>query len=101
MLLRDRKRLVDWNGALRDSICERRTFDQFEDERHPAIPFFQPVDRADIRMIERRQRLRFPLEARQSIRIRCEQFRQNLQRNITLQLRVERAINFAHSTRAK
>ena len=38
-------------------------FDQFEDQRGDAIRFFQPIDRADVRVIERRERPRFAREA--------------------------------------
>ena len=54
--------------------------------------FFEAVDRGDVRMIQRRQHLRFPLEAREPIGIEREQFGQDLQRDIAIELRVPRPI---------
>ena len=51
------------NGAALEAIGERLAFDQFEHQRADAIRFFQPVDRADVRVIERRERPRFAREA--------------------------------------
>ena len=63
------KRLVERNRTLRNPVGERRPFDQFEHERADAVRFFQAVDRADVRMIQRREDLGFPLKARQAIGI--------------------------------
>jgi hypothetical protein len=52
-------------------------------------------------MIQRSENLRFPLEAREPIRIEREQFGQDLQRDITIELGVPRAIHLAHAARAK
>ena len=40
--------------------------------------------------------MRFTLEAGEAIGIACEGFRQDLRRNVTIQLRVARAIDLAH-----
>ena len=45
----------------------------------------------DVRMIERREHLRFPLQAGESIGIVGEVIRQHLQRDISQELRVPRA----------
>jgi len=34
------------------AVGQRRTFDQFEDERAGVVAFFQPVDRCEARMIQ-------------------------------------------------
>ena len=59
----DGERLRDRQGAALEAIGERRPFDQFEHQRGDAIRFFQPVDRADVRMIEGGERPRFAREA--------------------------------------
>lgn len=47
--LRDRQRLVKWDGTIRDAVRERGTFDEFEDERNrsrlpvPPLPSFLGV----------------------------------------------------------
>jgi hypothetical protein len=53
----------------------------------------------DMGMIERGQRLRFALEAGEAIAIIREGVRQDLQRDVTMQLRVTGAIDLAHPTR--
>ena len=52
-------------------------------------------------MIERREDLRFALEAREPIRIGRERVRQDLQRDVAIQLRVARAIDLTHAARAE
>ena len=68
-LLRDRQRLVDRNRALCNSVGERRPLDQLHHERTDAVGLLQAVDLRDVRMIQRRQRLGFALEARQPLGI--------------------------------
>ena len=52
-------------------------------------------------MIERRQRLRFPLEPRQAVGIVRKRLRDNLYRDGTTELRIARAIHLAHATGAQ
>ena len=52
--------------------------------------------RGDVRMIQRRERLRFALEARQAIGIVRERIGQNLDRDLATERRVRRAIDLAH-----
>ena len=51
-------------------------------------------------MIERREDLRFALEAREAVGIEGEELGQNLERDVAIELRVARAIDLAHSARA-
>ena len=55
----------------------------------------------DVRMIQRRERLRLAREPRHSIGIGSEPLRQDLQRDITTELRVACAVDLAHATRPK
>ena len=52
-------------------------------------------------MIERREHLRFALEARQAIGIAGERRRQHLDRDVAIQLRIARAIDLAHAAGAE
>jgi hypothetical protein len=52
-------------------------------------------------MIERREELGFALKSCEAIWILRKRLWQDLQRHVPLQLRVERAINFAHAARAE
>ena len=55
------------------------------------------MDLRDVRMVERREDLRFALEPGQAIRIGGESFRQDLQGDIAVELRVVRPLHFAHA----
>ena len=51
-------------------------------------------------MVQRGEHLGFALEARQAFGIERELLRQNLDRDVAIQLRVARAIHLAHAARA-
>ena len=74
--------------------------DQFHHERAHAAGFFEAVDVRDVRMVQRRERLRFAREPRQPFGISGERVRQDLERDVAIQLRVARAIHLAHAARA-
>src|SRR5262249_10953862 len=96
-LLRDWQGLVDRNRSLRDAIGKRCSLDELEDEGANAIRFFEAVDRCDVRMIERSKELRFALEPREPVGIEREVGRQDLQRDVAIELCVTRAIHLAHA----
>src|SRR5215472_1287573 len=77
-------------------VFQRRTLDIFERERMNAVRLFEAVDRADIRMIERCQHLRFPPETSEPVRIAGESRRKNLDGNLAIQLRVAPEIDLTH-----
>ena len=58
--------------------------DQFHHERVCGARVLNPVDGGDVRMIERRQHLRFAAEAREPIGIARERLRQDLQRDVAI-----------------
>ena len=55
----------------------------------------------DVRVVERREDLRFALEAREAIGIGGERVGQDLERDVAIQLRVARAIHLAHAAGAE
>ena len=100
-LTRDRERLGDGQRPAGQTIGERRPFDELEDQRGHAVRFFEPVDRADVRMVERREQARFAREAGAALGIGREVRRQDLDRDVTTELAVARAIDLAHATGAE
>jgi hypothetical protein len=56
-------------------------------------PMLEPVDRRDVRMIERGEQLRLALKARESIVVRRERIGQNLDRHVALEPRIAGAID--------
>ena len=74
----------------RCSPCRRR-----REARHP-IGFFQPVDCANVGMVERGEQARFTREARAALGVSREVGGQDLDCDVTPELRVTRAIDIAH-----
>jgi hypothetical protein len=97
-LLRDRQGLVERDRATRDALREILTVDEFHHERVHADGFLEPVDRRDVGMIQRRERLRLTLEPRQAFGVRRERVRQDLDRDLAIERRVGCPIHLAHST---
>ena len=85
------------DGSFRDPVGERRPFDQLQHERLSLIRLLDAVDGGDPRVVEAREHLRFPLEPGEAIRVSREGVGQDLQRDITAQLRVGGAIDLAHA----
>jgi hypothetical protein len=97
-LARDAERFGDGDQTRDDHVRQRGALDELEHERGEAIGFFEAVDRADVRMIERRQDPRFAREAREALGIAREHARQNLDRDVATELRIARAVDLAHPT---
>jgi hypothetical protein len=100
-LLGDWQRFVDWNCAARNPLRQILTFDEFHHERANASTFLEAVDVRDVRVVERREDLRFSLEAGEPIGIGGEGVWQDFQRDIAIQLRIARAIDLAHAPRTE
>ena len=71
--------------------------DEFHHQRTHTVRFFEAVDVRDVRMIERGERLRLACEPGESVGIARERIRQDLQRDIAIELRVAGAIHLAHA----
>ena len=80
------------NGP-RHPLGQRLAFDELEHERADAFGVLEPVDRADVRMIQRRQHPRFAFEARQPLGVVRERARQDLDGDIAAQPRIAGAID--------
>jgi len=83
--------------------CERRSVSGDEESSFRGRPFvvevsrlLEPIDRSDVRVIERRQDLSLALEALHALVVSGERFGQNFDRHLALQLRIGGAINLAH-----
>ena len=70
-LPRDRQRLVERDRPSRDPVGERLALDEFEDQGAHAVRVLHPVDRCDVRMVQRGEDVRFALKARQPLRVRA------------------------------
>ena len=84
-----------------DDFLERRTFNEFEDERGYAAGFFESVDGCDVGMVQCCEQLCLAAEARQPIRVVRDAFGQDLERDVAIQAGVAGAIDLAHAPSAK
>jgi hypothetical protein len=92
--------LIEGQIAACHPLCERGPIDELQNKRRHAIRFFETVDAGDVRMVERREHLRFPSEPRDTIGIEGEQRWQYFERDRAIQLRIPRAVHLAHGARA-
>ena len=83
-----------------DALGERLAVDVFHDQRARSGVVFDAIDGRDVRMIERAQRPRFALDAREARRIVGEFPRQHLQRHVAAEPLVPCAIDLAHAAEA-
>ena len=96
-LMRDGQCLVGGNRALGDALGECGSFDQFQHEGRLTILLLEAVDGGDVRVVQRRQDLGFPLKPREACGVGRHRRRQDLDRHVAFQLAVTRAIDLAHS----
>ena len=89
--------LIDAERPVIDSMIERVPFEQLHRDEWRALELVDLVDRADIRMIERRCRARFAHEALEHLPILGAARAQELERNGTTELYVFGAIYHAHA----
>jgi hypothetical protein len=88
-------------SAIRNHLAERRPLDELHRHEGNIIVFLDGEDSDDVRVVQRSDGLGFPSEARQSIGVSREGSGKNLQRHITIQFRVARAVDLAHATSAE
>jgi hypothetical protein len=94
----DRQRLVELDRPARDPRAEVFAIDELHDQRALIV---EAVDLRDARVVECRERPRFALEAREPLRVGRERLWQDLQRDLTPQRRIARAIDLTHAAFAK
>jgi hypothetical protein len=97
----DGERLFERERPTLQSVGERGTLDQFQDEGTNAIEIFDPVNRADVRMIQRRQQPGLPIEAGTPIRIGEPHGGEDLDCDIAIEAAVAGPIDLAHTPRAE
>ena len=86
---------------IREGVRERLPVHELENQEPDAFGFLEAVDRADVRMIQRGEHPRLPLEAREPLGVARERVRQELDRDIALELRVARAVHLTHAARTE
>ena len=99
-LRRDRPGVGQRQRSLRDPIGKCRARHKLEHERMHSSAVFEAVDVADVRMIERREHLRFTPEAGEAAWIVRDGGQQDFDRDVAIELRVARLVDLAHAARA-
>ena len=100
-LPRDLERLVDGDGAAREALLEVLALDQLEGEEGLAVRLLEPVDRGDVRVVERGEEVRLALEAREALGVLRHLRRQHLDRDVAAEVRVGGAVDLAHPAGAE
>ena len=80
-----------------NSVGERRPLHQLHHQRTDAIGLFQAVDDGNVRVIQRRQRLGFALEAGQPIGIVRKGVGEDFDRDLATKVSVGGALDLAHA----
>ena len=88
--------LVDRQRTAAQTIGQRLAIEQLHDQ----IVLADVIERADVRMIELRDRLRFALESQLEVRAVGQLRRQNLDCHLTIEPCVASAVHVAHPARA-
>ena len=101
-LVSDRDGLTERHRPLRDAIGERLSLDELENEGVNVCRILDAVDRRDVRVVERREDLRFALEARDALAIEREARRAGLsaRRRVRASCRARETPRPYHPTRA-
>ena len=95
------QKLVERNGLALDAILQRRALQAFHNDEKPVLVFADVVDGADVGMIQRGRRARFPLKSFARLRILCQFLGKELQGHAPAEALVFRLIHNAHSAAAQ
>ncbi len=97
----NRQRFVEPNRTVRDPVRQRVALDELEHDRRHAVGLFEPVDRADVWMVDAGQQLRLAVKSRESIGVRHGGVPQHLDGHVALQFRVACTVHVAHAAAAE
>jgi hypothetical protein len=84
-------------GGTRETISQRFTLHQLENEYEPSIQFFDPMKRRDIGMVQGGEHLRFAQQAGAAPRVSGKRIRQHLERDQAAEADVACAIHLSHA----
>ena len=93
--------LIEWQRALCEPVGQRLAFEVLHDEIRRAGLFAHVIQRADVGMIELRDRAGFAVEALAELRIGGERLREDLDRHRAIEPRVARLVDLAHPAGAE
>ena len=91
---------IERQRPLLQPIGQRLAFQVLHHEERRAVVLADVVERADVRMIELRDRARFAVEPLAELRVGGEALGQDLDRDGAIEARVARLVDLAHAARA-
>jgi hypothetical protein len=97
----DARSFVDRQRPFADFLCQRLAFNKLHHNEASSLGLFQPMDRGNVGMIERRQELGLALEAGHSLRITGECIGEEFERSLASQIEIFGHVDFPHATLAK
>src|SRR4029078_9371951 len=89
------------NRSSHETLREILALNKLHHQRADASAFFKAMNVRDVRMVQRCEDLRLPLEAGEAIRIVGEGIGEDFQRDVAIQLCVAGAIHLAHAARTE
>jgi len=95
------ERRFERKGASLQSVCEGLPFEVLHDEVIDPVVGANVMKGADMRVVELRDRFRFPLETRSPRGIPRELRRQHLERHAPVETCVFRLVDLAHASHAQ
>jgi hypothetical protein len=84
-----------------DALLQRRAFETFHHDERSPICLANVINRANVRVIERRGSFRFPFKAFEHLRILRQFFREEFQGYGTIQANIFCSVDDSHSTTAE
>jgi len=100
-LLGERQRIGDRDRSGGQTIRKRLAFDVLKDQILLAVCLFEPVNTADIWVVERGEDFGFALEARKAIGVRREVGGQGLDGDLPVESCIDGEIHHAHAAAAE
>jgi hypothetical protein len=97
----DAKGFVDRERTRRNLLVERLAVYQFEDQEWCAVRLFNPVDGADVWVIERGEYLGFAPESGGARRVGGKSGRKHFDGDVASELRIPCAVDLAHASDAE
>jgi hypothetical protein len=97
---RDPQRVVDVERAKFQTSLERFALQELHDQERPAVLVPDVVERADVGMIQLRDRPRLAVEPFAKLRVGGQRFGQDLDRDDAIEPRIASLIDLAHAARS-
>src|SRR5262245_29991016 len=95
------ERLIERQKTLLQPVGQRLALEELHDEKRRAAFLTDLVRRADVRMLELRERTGFAVEALSEVRVEREDIGQDLEGHDAIEPRVARLVHLAHAARAE